>query len=51
MGSIRMIPRGTLRMVALLLGGVGLCPGSFNAASLHPELVLVKFKIVFPGKP
>lgn len=46
-----MIPTGNLRMVALLLRGVGLCQGSFNAASLHHDLVLVKFKIVFPGKP
>lgn len=40
-----------MRTAASLLRWVGLYKGSFNAGSLHCDVVLVKFKIVFPGKP
>lgn len=40
-----------LRTVAFLLRWVGLYKDSFNAGSLRRDVVLVKFKIAFPGKP
>lgn len=48
---MEILQTGVLRTAAILLSWVGLYKDSFNAGSLHRDVVLVKFKIVFPGKP
>ena len=49
--SVEILQTEVLRTAAILLSWVGLYKDSFNAGSLHRDVVLVKFKIVFPGKP
>lgn len=49
--SMEILLAGVPRTAAILLSWVGLYKDSFNAGSLHRDVVLVKFKIVFPGKP
>lgn len=48
---MEMLQTKILRAVAFLLSWVGWYKDSFNAGSLPRDVVLVKFKIVFPGKP
>jgi len=48
---MEILQTGVLRTAAILLSWVGLYKDSFNAGSLRRDVVLVKFKIVFPGKP
>lgn len=49
--SVEILVAGVPRAAAILLSWVGLYKDSFNAGSLQRDVVLVKVKIVFPGKP